>query len=132
MKHTVAFLLCILAGIVVGWYFGHTRAISEYQREALKNLPAVEAQTADFIRLRMEEIKTGKPYEASGASIALAALKSLETNDVEGAKSRLATTVAIYYRGHSGDGDTNLLTRIMDFAAKDAVLSNAIYAELHQ
>jgi hypothetical protein len=79
---------------------------------------------------RAEDFKAAKPYEASSASIALAALKSLDTNDTEGARSRLAAIVAIYYRGHSGDGDTNLLTSIATFAGKDAVLSNAIYGRL--
>ena len=127
MKLTIAFLVCILAGIGVGWYFGHTRAISEYQRETLKHLPTIEAQTADFIRLRMEEFKTGEPYEASGAPIALATLKNLDTNDLEGAKLRLAAMAAIYYRGHSGDGNTNLLSDIVSYAATNATLSNAIY-----
>jgi predicted negative regulator of RcsB-dependent stress response len=128
MKHTIAFLVCILAGIGIGWYFGHARAITEYQREALKHLPAIEAQMADLNKQRTEDFKAAKPYEASSASIALAALENLDTNDVEGARSRLAAIVAVYYRGHSGDGDTNLLTSIVSFAGRDTVLSNAIYS----
>lgn len=130
MKHTIAFLVCILAGIGIGWYFGHIRAITEYQREALKHLPTIEAQMADLNKQRAEDYKAAKPYEASGASVALAALKNLDTNDVEGARLRLAAIVAIYYRGHSGDGDTNLLASIVSLAAKDTVLSNAIYGKL--
>jgi hypothetical protein len=130
MKHTIAFSVCILVGIGIGWYLGYIRAITEYQRDALKNLPTVEAQLEDLNKQKAEDFKAVKPYEASGASIALAALKNLDANDVEGARSRLAAIVAIYYRGHSGDEDTNLLTNIVSLAARDMVLSNAIYESL--
>lgn len=130
MKHTIAFLICILAGLGIGWYFGHANAITEYQHEALKHLPMVEAQMADLNKQRADDFKAAKPYEASSASIALAALKNLDANDVEGAKSKLAAIVAIYYRSHSSDGDTNLLASIVSFATSDMVLSNAIYGRL--
>ena len=113
-------------GIGIGWYFGHAHAITWYQREALKYAPTIEAELDDLNKQRAEDFKAAKPYEASGASIALAALKRLDTNDTEGARSRLAAIVAIYYRGHSGDGETNLLTSIASLAATDGVLSNAI------
>ena len=128
MRFAIAFLACMLAGIGIGWYWGRSRAISEYQKESLKRQPALQAQLADLSRQREEELKAAKPYEASGASIALAALKDLKTNDVGGAKSRMAAIVAIYYRSHSGDGDTNLLRSIVSFAGTDMVLSNAIHS----
>jgi predicted negative regulator of RcsB-dependent stress response len=127
MKRTIIFLICIATGIGIGWYFGHTRAITEYQREALKNLPTIEAQLADLNKQQAEDFKAAKPYMAESASIALTALKRLDSNNVEGARAMLALPVANYYRGHSNDGDTNLLARIATFAAKDAVLSNAMY-----
>ncbi len=129
MKGLIAFLACIVAGIGIGWYWGHSRAVSEYQRDALQRLPALESQLTDLNRERAEESKAAKPYEASGASIALASLKSLDANDVAGAKSRLAATVAIYYRSHLSDGDTDLLKSIESFAASDSVLSNSIYSK---
>jgi predicted negative regulator of RcsB-dependent stress response len=134
MKHAIAFLICVLAGIGIGWYFGYTRPIAKNQRELLKRYQPIknqlEADMADFHRRNAEKFKAAAPWEASSASIALAALKNLDTNDVDGVRSRLAAMVAIYYRGHSGDGDTNLLTSIVAFAGKDAVLSNAIYGRL--
>ncbi len=129
MKHAIAFLVCILAGIGIGWYFGHAHAITEYQREALKYAPTIEAELDDLNKQRAEDFKVAKPYEASGAAIALAALTSLDTNNTEDARSRLAAMVANYYRDHSGEGDTNLLTSIMAFANKDMVLSNAVYGK---
>jgi len=124
MKYVIVFVVCVLVGIGIGWYWGRSTAISAYQR---KNLPKVLAVSKDFILQRAEYNKLAKPYEASGASAALVALESLDTNDVAGARSELVRTIANYYRGHSGDGDTDILTAITAFAAKDAALSNAIY-----
>ena len=127
MKHTIAFLVCILAGIGIGWYFGHARAITEYQRESLKNLPTIEAQMADLNKQMAENYKEAKPYVASGASMALVALEDLATNNVEGTKAMMTEVVAGYYRDHSSNGDTNLLRSIATFATTDTALSNAIY-----
>ena len=124
MKYLIAFLVCVLAGVGIGWYWGHSTAISAYQRE---NLPKVLAVSKDFIQQRAEYNKLAKPYEASGASRALWVLQTLDTNDVEGAKSELVKTIANYYRTHQDGGDTDILTAITAFAAKDAALSNAIY-----
>jgi hypothetical protein len=87
----------------------------------------VEAVNEAFIKERAEHDRLAKPYEASGASMALWVLQSLDTNDVDGAKSELVQTIANYYRPHRDDGDTDILAAITAFAAKDAALSNAIY-----
>jgi hypothetical protein len=134
MKRTIAFLVCVMAGIGIGWYFGYTRPIAKHQRELLNEYQPIkdqlETNMADFHKRNAEEFKTAAPWEASSASIALAALENLKTNNLEDAKFRLAAIVAIYYRGHSHDGDTNLLADIVTFATTDTVLSNAIYGKL--
>jgi hypothetical protein len=137
MKRIITFLVCILIGFGIGWYFGYTRPIAENQRELAKDnqffrdrTQGFDAAAADFKKRSAEEFKSAAPWEASSASIALAVLKNLKTNNLEDAKSRLAAIVALYYRGHSRDGDTNLLTSIVTFAATDTVLSNAIYGKL--
>jgi len=134
MKRTIKFLICILIGVGIGWYFGYTRPVAKKQRELLSqnryignHLHEYDSDMADFNKRRAEYFEAAKPYEGSGASIALAALKNLDVGDTEGARSRLVAIIAIYYRNHSRDGDTNLLTSIVDFAVTDTVLSNAIH-----
>jgi hypothetical protein len=133
VKQVIAFLVCILAGIGIGWYFGYTRPVANNQRELLKENQYItnhfhefDLNVADFNQLNAKYFKIAKPWEESTASISLAALKNLKTNNMEGAEFRLASMVANYYRGHSRDGDTNLLTNIVIFAATDTVLSNAM------
>ena len=136
MKHATAFLVCILVGIGIGWYFGYTRPVAENQRELLKDnqffrdhTQGFDAAAAYFEKRQAEYFKEAEPWEASSASITLAALKNLKTNNLGDAKFRLASIVALYYRSHSRDGDTNLLANIVAFAATDNVLSNAIYSK---
>jgi hypothetical protein len=134
MKHIITFLACLLVGIGIGWYFGYSCPAAQRQRELLgKYQPLkeeLETNMAYLNKQREEESKKAQPWMASSASIALAALKNLKTNDMEDAKYRLAAIVAAYYRGHSRDGDTNLLTSITTFAATDAAFSNAFYGPL--
>ncbi|MGD0815666.1 MAG: hypothetical protein ABSA83_18895 [Verrucomicrobiota bacterium] len=134
MKRAVTFLLCIAPGIAIGWYFGYTRPMAREQRELLAHsqyirdhFQHVDSDVTALNKSREDYIKAIKPYMAESASMALAALQRLDGNDLRGARSTLVAEIANYYRGHSRDGDTNLLARITALAAKDAVLSNAIY-----
>ncbi len=137
VKRTVAFLICILAGIGIGWYFGYSRPVAENQRELLQQNQYIkehfhefDLDVADFKKRESEISVAAKPWEASTASIALIGLKDLDTNNMEDAKFRFAELVGFYYRGHL-HGDTNLLlTDIETFAAKDSVLLNEIYGKL--
>ncbi|MGH7992214.1 MAG: hypothetical protein ACREDQ_01750 [Limisphaerales bacterium] len=123
MKISIAFIACILVGIGIGWHFGRAHAITEHQR-------ALEAQIVAIDRQRAESYKTAKPWVEGTAEIALAGLKHLDSNDTAEAKYRFAELIALYYRGHPNDGDTNwLLADIEAFAAKDVVLSNEIYGK---
>jgi hypothetical protein len=134
MKRSITFLIFILIGIGIGWFFGYTRPLAQNQRELLKQNQYIrdhfhefDLDAADFKKRQAEYFREAEPWEASSASITLAALKNLKTNNLEDAKFRLASIVALYYRGHSRDEDTNLLANIVTFAATDTVLSNAIY-----
>jgi hypothetical protein len=64
------------------------------------------------------------------AAVALLAFKRLEADDTNRAEWELATTVSAYYRGHRLDGNTNLLARIVSYAATNSAMSNAIYRKL--
>jgi hypothetical protein len=127
MKQTILFLISLLAGIVVGSYFGYERGYQKYDRELLRLIPQFEKDVAEFNKERAVDSKAAKPYETSRAVGALSALKRLDSNDLEGARANLASLIAIYYGNHSRDGDTNLLSNIVKLATTDTVLSNAIY-----
>jgi hypothetical protein len=133
MKYFIAITICLAIGIGIGWYIGYVRTSAKYQHELLKEYQPMKSQLheeiVDFHKNSAEEFKAAVPWEASSASIALAALKNLDTNDVGSARFRLASMIAIYYHGHSKDGDTNLLASIVAFAATDSVLSNAVYTK---
>ena len=144
-KNVLRLFVYIMVGMGIGWFFGYTNPVAKNQREILKDfqyfkdhtrefdaeckkrLVELDEQCADFEKRQAEYSKKAEPWMASSASIALAALKHLETNDVEDAKVRLAAMIATYHRVHSGDGDTNLLKSIERFAATNMVLSNAVY-----
>ncbi|MGP8201298.1 MAG: hypothetical protein ACLQU4_17545 [Limisphaerales bacterium] len=134
MNRAVIFLLCVAPGIAIGWYYGYTRPVAREQRQLLEyaqdfrdHFPNFESNMAALNKSREEYSKAAKPYMAESASRALAALKRLDSNDLGGTRTMLVAAIANYYRGHSNDGDTNLLARITALAAKDTVLSNAIY-----
>lgn len=137
MKRSITYSVCVLVGIGIGWYFGYTRPVTQKQRELLEqgeyfreHTREFDADVAVFEKMRAEYAKQAEPWMASSASIALGALKDLKTNDLDGAKYRLAAIVAAYYRGHSRDGDTNLIKSIVTFAASDTAFSNAFYGPL--
>ena len=134
MKCIITFLVCLLVGIGIGWYFGYSCPAAKRQRELLEKYQPLKEELdtnmAYLNKQREEESKKAEPWMAASASIALAALKELKTNDMEDAKYRLAQIVSAYYRGHSRDGDTNLLHSIVSFAATDSAFSNAFYGPL--
>lgn len=131
MKHTIPFLICLLIGIGIGWYFGYSRPVAKNQREFLEKYQTfkdeLDTNMANLNEQREENSKLAKPWEASTAGIALVGLKDLDATNMEDARFRLATLVAMYYRAHLHDGDTNLLDHIVSCAAKNSALSNAIY-----
>jgi hypothetical protein len=139
MKRIIAFLVCILVGFGMGWYYGYTRPTAKDQRAILNNqqyfkahLTNFDAAVADFKQRESKISVAAKPWETASASVALMGLKDLETNDMAGAKYRLAELVGLYYRPYSHDANagTNLFLReIAAFAAKDVVLSNEIYGK---
>ncbi|MFO1477145.1 MAG: hypothetical protein U1F98_10895 [Verrucomicrobiota bacterium] len=137
MKRIVLFIIAILLGVGIGWYFGYTRPTVKNQRKLLReyqitrdNFQMTDAEMADFAEHRQEYFEAMKRQDEMAAAMALGALVPLERGDVEKAKSRLQTTISIYFRGHRQDGDSNVLRHITAFAATNAALSNAIYRRL--
>ena len=137
MKRIIAFSVCVLLGVGIGWYFGFTRPATRNQRKLLSeyqfvrdNFHMTDKEMADFGEHRAEYFAAMKRQDEMAAVIALAALVKLEQGDMEKTKSRLQTAISIYYRGHRQDGDSNVLRHITTFAATNAALSNAIYRKL--
>lgn len=133
----IACSLCLLLGLSVGWYFGYTRPSVKNQRKLLKEYQVVRGAFG-LTDKQMAEIGEQLPQirqqmareDEMAAAMALGALVKLEQGDIEKAKSRLQTTISIYYRRHHHDGNTNVLRHIMTFAATNAALSNTIYRKL--
>jgi hypothetical protein len=137
MKRIISFLVCILLGIGIGWYFGYTRPAAKNQRELLKQYHLVRdglgltdadwAEMAKELPHMREDMQRSDEY---AAAIALAAFKNLEADNTEEARWKLAMVVGIYYRSHSRDGNTNLLSRIVRYAATNTMLSNTVYGKV--
>ena len=137
MKRILAFSACIFLGVGIGWYVGYSRPVAKNQRKLLNeyqferdNFHMTDAEMADLGAHRAEYFDTMKRQDEMAAVIALAALVKLDQGDIEKAKWRLETAISIYYRGHSHDGNSNLLRHITTYASTNAALSNAIYRKL--
>jgi len=111
MKRTIGFVICLLLGFSLGWYFGLT-----HQQKLLR-------------QYQTENLKKNEPTEGFAAAIALVAYEKIEAGDTDTAKRRLATTISIYYQTHRLDGSPKLLALIVAYAATNAAISNAIYAK---
>jgi hypothetical protein len=137
MKCFIAFTVCVLAGLGIGWYFGYTRPVAKNQRELLKqyqytrdNLHMTDAEMADFAKHESEYFAAMERDDEFAAAVALNALQNLEAGDTERAKWELESTVSVYYRAYSSGGNTNLIGHIVSYATTNAALSNAIYRKL--
>jgi hypothetical protein len=136
MKRGIIIVVCFVVGVGVGWYCRHVtdvwRDMVGMRKEVREYTGKLNEEIVAIDKMRAEQLQEAAPWEASTASIALAALKNLDTNNVQDARFRLAAMVATYYRGHNSDGDTNLIIRIENFAKTDSVLSNALYKKFSQ
>ena len=137
MRRVVIPLVCLLAGISVGWFLGYRRPVAKNQRELLRQYQIVrdnfhmsDADMADFGAHQQEYFAQMKRQDEMAAVIAFAALVKLDEGDLEKAKWRLQTEISIYYRSHNRDGNSNVLRHITTYAATNAALSNAIYRKL--
>ena len=134
----VVCMLCLLVGLSVGWYLGYTRPSVKNQRKLLKEYQTVrnafqltDKEMATWGGRIPEFFDSVKRQDEMAALMGLSALARLEKGEPESAKNVLEKAISIYYRGHHGDGNSNLLRHITSFAATNASLSNAIYRPLH-
>jgi hypothetical protein len=137
MKRILSFSACVFIGVGIGWYVGYSRPTAKNQRKLLSeyqfvkdNFHMTDAEMADFGEHHAEYFEAMKRQDEMSAVIALAALVKLNQGDMEKAKWRLETAIAIYYRGHNQDGNSNVLRHITTYASTNVALSNAIYGKL--
>ena len=109
-------ILCLLLGLSVGWYIGHTRAVAETKQMVREDL--------EKIRDHFHETEHQDEFAAALASRVFAAL---ENGSMDKAKHALLTTIAIYYRAHGLDGNSNVIAAIERYASTNTAVSNAIY-----
>jgi len=120
MKRIVPFLVCVMLGVGVGWYFGYTRPVVKQQRQLLREYQEIrddfhmtDEEMADVGRKIPQYIEDMKRKDEMAAIVALTAFKLLEKDDVKGAKQVLARHVGIYYvLYHEKGGDAELLSDI--------------------
>jgi hypothetical protein len=119
MKHIITSIVCLAAGVGIGWYFGYTRPTLQ----AMHLTQELQKETG----IPMEEMAKSVPdalaslqrQDETAARYSLGAYKILAQGDVESAKSRLLLAVGSYYRVyHDKGGDTNLLAAIAEAAQK--------------
>jgi hypothetical protein len=137
MKRIITFLVCILIGIGIGWYFGYSLPVAKNQRDLLEQyqytrdkFQMTDAEMADFGKHEPEYFEAMRRQDEFAAAVAFWAFRNLEAGDTNRAEWELATTVSAYYRGHRLDGNTNLLGHIVSYAATNSAMSNAIYRKL--
>src|SRR5204862_6086041 len=113
MKRNILLSACIAVGIAI---LVSLVIVAKNQRKLLReyqvvkdNFKMTDAEMADFGEHRAEYFAAMKRQDEMAAVIALAALAGLERGDIQKAKWRLETAISIYYRGHSHDGDSNVL-----------------------
>lgn len=134
MKRTIPFVVCVMLGVGIGWYFGYTRPVAKHQRELLSeyrdvrdSLHMTDKEMADVGGKLPQFVEDMKRQDEMTAFVALAVLKLLEKDDVEGAKEVLARHVGSYYRlYHAKGGDAKLVSAIEEAAQQYPAVSAEI------
>src|SRR5438046_65956 len=104
MKRLIPYLLCVLFGTLMGWYYGYTRPVAVHYRELLKEYHEVLGQT-HLTDKEMAELGTKLPQyfedvkrlDEMAAAMALSAYYLLEEGDIESAKKWLTRAIGSYY-----------------------------------
>jgi hypothetical protein len=134
MKRIFPFLICILLGVGIGWYFGYIRPSAENQREILRQYEFVR----DGFQMTNQEMAEAGPkiprffedmkrQDELAAIFALGGFRYLDRGDIEGAKTHLLKAVGSYYRVyHNKGGDTNLIAKIEEAALKHPAIAKEI------
>jgi len=136
MKRGIQFVLCVVLGVGIGWYFGYTRPVAKRQRQLLREYQEVrdgfqmtDQEMADAGRKMPQYLEGIRRQDETTAVVALGALKLLEKDDAQGAKEVLAWHVGSYYRlYHAKGGDAKVLSAIEEAAQQYPIVSAEISA----
>ncbi len=118
MKHAMIAIACLVIGFGLGWFCVYP--VARHQRELLAeyryvrdNFQLTDAEMAEFGRDYRQFRKDLIRQDELAATVALAALKKLESGDTDAAKAVLLRHVGMYYRlYHDKDGNKTLLDAI--------------------
>ena len=118
MKNIIPFLVCVLAGVGVGWYVGRAVQTAEARRVVNQGMTKVE-----------------EVYDAAEARSALRAIPIIQSADTKQAVDWFARPIAIYYHQFAGEACTNserLMLRgmIEQLASTNKTVADAIHAKI--
>ena len=96
MKRIIPFSVCLVVGVIIGWYFGYTRPTAERQRELLKHyqtsrddLNMTDADMAEAGPKIPQYFEDMKRQDEQAARVALGAYRYLERGQTDESKQRL-------------------------------------------
>lgn len=112
MKRFIPSLICLAAGIAVGWYFGYTRPALQAMHMYRDMRRTMGFSDEEALKAAPEAFASIKREDEGVAMVALRGIEILDRGDTQAAKKHLAYWVGSYYRVYHANGDTNLIARI--------------------
>jgi hypothetical protein len=117
MKRTIAFPVCILVGIGIGWFLAHICSTAKGQQKLAEQYQALQI--------------TNRRDDDITSAIVLKALRSIEGGNTNQAEQVMLETVVLYYRIHHdwGGGNKDVLAQINVAVNKYPALSAELARE---
>ena len=126
MKHIITSIVCLAAGVGIGWHFGYTRA----SLQAIHLTQELQKETgmsqAEMVKAVPESLAAIQRDDESVATVALRGIEILDRGDVAAAKKHLAYWVGSYYRVYHANGDPNLIAHIESAATTNPEIAAEI------
>jgi len=126
MKRFIPSLICLVAGIALGWYFGYTRPALQAMHLYQEVQKTMGLSDAEMVKQVPDSLAAMKRDDEGVALVALRGIEILDRGDVAAAKKHLAYWVGSYYRVYHANGDTNLIARIERAATTNAEIAAEI------
>jgi hypothetical protein len=126
MKHFIRSLICLAAGVALGWYFGYTRPALQAMHLYQDVQKTTGLSDAEMLKQVPDSLAAMKRDDEGVALVALRGIEILDRGEPEAAKKHLAYWVGSYYRVYHTNGDTNLIARIERAATTNADIAAEI------
>jgi hypothetical protein len=107
MKKLIIGIICLLAGLLVGRYAGHTRPLVQAEREFCKTVNMSPEEIRVFMDTSRRVVQSAEEDADSAALVSLNTLLQLEAGNTEAAKDRALRRVSRYYRDYGPPDITN-------------------------